>query len=811
MPEKANGPEVNAENPKPVSSPLTNDTSTNGPKQARATSQLIKNVDEEDPVVLPHSISKPSTAQLSKNPSIPRPSAWSRGPPQSSNSPSHSQLPTPTTPTVQTHSRRRRAFSGVSIKDGGSVSRDNVPASEQGAAMTFGSIDDISASISLSPAVAPPTKSDSVESFDTIEADSHVNEKSNGPMSNYQQSSPGTPNRRSVRLETPEQRNQRLAEEERARTENCEEPKKKKKKKKKKVPEHEQKEFEEKERTEGEELKRKEEKEKERIRKEEEEKERIRKEAEAIDVAPPELVDREVRGLLNELTIERFDPVSDQIIKWANKSKDEKDGRTLIQVIRLVLEKATDEASWSEMYARLCRKMVEQISNEVQDDWIRTPEGKPIAGGQLFRRYLLNKCQEDFERGWAADKVTIGVTKAATGGGDKEVMLHPEEHHTTQKAKRRGLGLVKLIGELFKLQMLTERIMHECVKKLLGDVNSPEEEEIEGLCQLLTTVGSLLDTQKARAHVDVYFMRMKELAKSSKVGPRTQSMLQDTIKLRERGWVTGNRTTREEEHLRWQINISPGGSQDGGNAAWHPSKAVGLSNFGKIGRKAGPPTMFGPGSVFAGGKAVNRRESLSQTGSSSNMFSMLQGAESEADRASEAQPTRKRLALLPRSKPVEQTDTQQQESSEDEEASTPAATAEMSDEAADKKIKEDSKEFFGVRNLDEAEVYFTALPAQHHYKLVDKLVSTAVESKEGDALLVSDLFARAVSKRLCGPASFEEGFTPVAEIIDDIAIDAPKALTLFATMIKGAGFDEERRSRLASKSMDGGKLLVLLS
>jgi hypothetical protein len=33
----------------------------------------------------------------------------------------------------------------------------------------------------------------------------------------------------------------------------------------------------------------------------------------------------------------------------------------------------------------------------------------------------------------------------------------------------------------------------------------------KSLCQLLKMVGQLLDTPKARAHMDVYFTRMKEL------------------------------------------------------------------------------------------------------------------------------------------------------------------------------------------------------------------------------------------------------------------------------------------------------------
>ena len=257
------------------------------------------------------------------------------------------------------------------------------------------------------------------------------------------------------------------------------------------------------------------------------------------DENSPEVVDRKVRSLLNKLTMENFESISNQIIAWANKSENEKDGRTLIQVIRLVFEKATDEATWSEMYARLCRKMMEQISPNVQDDGIRNSENKPITGGLLFRKYLLNRCQEDFERGWSAKEATAAAAAAKASEDkaiaeqnekdekkDEEAALYSEEYYAAQKAKRQGLGLVKFIGELFKLQMLTERIMHECIKKLLSNVDNPEEEEIESLCKLLTTVGQALDTAKARGHMDVYFKRMRELADSSNVSSRMKFMLQ---------------------------------------------------------------------------------------------------------------------------------------------------------------------------------------------------------------------------------------------------------------------------------------------
>ncbi|KAK0212418.1 hypothetical protein DFS33DRAFT_25830 [Desarmillaria ectypa] len=580
------------------------------------------------------------------------------------------------------------------------------------------------------------------------------------------------------------------------------------------------------------------------------------------DPDSPDVVDRKVKGLLNKLTMEKFDSISDQIIAWANRSEKEKDGRTLIQVIRLVFEKATDEATWSEMYARLCRKMMEQISAKVQDDGIKNAEGKPIAGGQLFRKYLLNRCQEDFERGWVAKEATAAAAaskaiedqaaKAAAekkGDGEEEVALYSAEYYAAQKAKRQGLGLIKFIGELFKLQMLTERIMHECVKKLLGNVENPEEEEIESLCKLLTTVGQLLDTTKARAHMDVYFSRMKELTKSPNVSSRMQFMLQDILELRERKWVSRNavaapttiaqiheaaakeKAAQEKESYQRQMSMSRGGSRRGGergefpqvgadgwavaggnSAPRPPSKAGDLSRFGQISSK-GAPLTFGPqSSIYAGKK--EKRESVQRTNSSQNMFSML-----NTDSATEAATPkemlqRKRLILAPRSKPVDGQEnaptTAESEGSSDEEIPVEHEPIEMSDADAKKKIEEDIKEFNAVRNLDEAEVYFTQLPAKHHPLLVDKLISFAVESKEADAQLVSQLFSRASTKNLCTITDFESGFGVVLEFLDDIAIDAPMAFKLMATMMKGPAFDNEQRTRLASKT-DSVKLLGLLS
>lgn len=57
-------------------------------------------------------------------------------------------------------------------------------------------------------------------------------------------------------------------------------------------------------------------------------------------------------------------------------------------------------------------------------------------------------------------------------------------------AKKRMLGNITFIGELFKIHMLGERIMHDCITRLLGDIKNPNEDDIEALCRLMTSIGA---------------------------------------------------------------------------------------------------------------------------------------------------------------------------------------------------------------------------------------------------------------------------------------------------------------------------------
>lgn len=80
---------------------------------------------------------------------------------------------------------------------------------------------------------------------------------------------------------------------------------------------------------------------------------------------------------------------------------------------------------------------------------------------------------------------------------EEKQRLIEELQEAKDQARRRSLGNIKFIGELFKLKMLTEVIMHDCIVKLL---KNHDEESLECLCRLLSTIGKDLDFEKAKVY-----------------------------------------------------------------------------------------------------------------------------------------------------------------------------------------------------------------------------------------------------------------------------------------------------------------------
>jgi len=225
---------------------------------------------------------------------------------------------------------------------------------------------------------------------------------------------------------------------------------------------------------------------------------------------------RQIRAILNKLTPTNFEKLLEQ-----GKAVNIDNAATLTGVISQIFDRALMEPTYCEMYVTFCCHLAMEFPDFNEDNEKIT-----------FKRVLLNKCQEEFERGEREQDEE--ANKADEEGQIKQSAEEREEKRV--KARRRMLGNIRVIGELYKKKMLTERIMHACIQKFLGQYQDPDAEDVEALCKLMSTIGEMIDHEKAKEHMDDYFDRMKTLSNNMNLSSRVRFMLKDAIDLRKNKW-----------------------------------------------------------------------------------------------------------------------------------------------------------------------------------------------------------------------------------------------------------------------------------
>lgn len=231
---------------------------------------------------------------------------------------------------------------------------------------------------------------------------------------------------------------------------------------------------------------------------------------------------RKVRGILNKLTPDKFDKLCLELLNVGVDSK-----LVLKGIILLIVDKALEEPKYSSLYAQLCLRLAEDAPN-----FDGPSEG---SSGQkqstTFRRLLISKLQDEFEN----------RTRNVDVYDKRDNPLNPEEEEQRAIAKIKMLGNIKFIGELGKLDLIHESILHKCIKTLLEKKKripvKDMGEDLECLCQIMRTVGPRLDHEKAKSLMDQYFARMCSLMTSKELPARIRFLLQDTVELRENNWV----------------------------------------------------------------------------------------------------------------------------------------------------------------------------------------------------------------------------------------------------------------------------------
>lgn len=198
----------------------------------------------------------------------------------------------------------------------------------------------------------------------------------------------------------------------------------------------------------------------------------------------------------------------------------------------LIFEKAKDEALWSTLYADLCQKILSR-RNMLPNDSTARPQNIRITDDKCLLQYLTRICRTAFDNGWSTRQRNVenheDTTNSATGSRDPELEVvyrsfeFSDAYYTEQRSKRRGLGLLKFVGELFSRDLIETEDIEYMLRTLLEDPK-PREETVESICRLLSVAGFKLECNGLET-LDLCIERVKILQVDTRLGSRLRFML----------------------------------------------------------------------------------------------------------------------------------------------------------------------------------------------------------------------------------------------------------------------------------------------
>lgn len=537
---------------------------------------------------------------------------------------------------------------------------------------------------------------------------------------------------------------------------------------------------------------------------------------------------RAVNSILNKLTPEKFDTLVDKVIDLKIDS-----AALLRDVVTSVFEKALAEPNYSPVYAEFCVKLSARLPSFPANE-------NDTQNTHNFKRLILNQCQQEFENQDGAVSESGELAPGRVTLAAFEAMNDEEKNEHLAKLKRRTLGTIRFIGELFVRAMLAAKIMRNCIALLVGDAEAPNEENMEALCKLLETVGKLLDNKAQPANHDFLnnvFLELERLAQPPSAANRDRTeagrpvlssrlrfMILDTIDMRKKDWVQRRKNEVNAKKISdvHKESAAPPQQDARGSSAARPVAPVSVSasRYGKkqdryaVGAASPSPRsgvkqaddgwetaksgkrsqdVRGVGlSRASSGNAVSAATTPSnrsgqQTPQKASFRSAADKAEKKEDGKNNA------FALLngdeeddSAANEARSASSQRDEDEEEEESQADA------DEAAEEEVvalnlsadeilsrtKSFMKEYFTSDDFNEVELCIKEIggAAALSEVSVSEGLMVAIEGKDRDRAGFAKLLPLLVSRNYLSREQIESGFLTILEMSEDMGVDYPRLI-----------------------------------
>ena len=219
-----------------------------------------------------------------------------------------------------------------------------------------------------------------------------------------------------------------------------------------------------------------------------------------------------ITEFLNILTVDNYKSTSEKIYEIIEKEIENQE-----KFLDVLFNKSVNEKAFVGLYAKLCKDFDKKLPQKapLKED---KKTDKPKKYNSIMRTKLLDKCREIF--------------KIENNEKFDEYIKVQDPHERNLKLKNFVLGNVNFIGELIKIQILSKKIVKQCLNNLFARFNDANSDEslkmvnLEAIVILLNNFGTLLKEKEAKIKevdkkafndvVDEYLQKLEDIIENKK-------------------------------------------------------------------------------------------------------------------------------------------------------------------------------------------------------------------------------------------------------------------------------------------------------
>ena len=210
---------------------------------------------------------------------------------------------------------------------------------------------------------------------------------------------------------------------------------------------------------------------------------------------------------LNKLTVDNYKTTSDEIYQII-----EKDIESQEKFLDVLFNKSVNEKAYVKLYAKLCKEFDKKLPQKAPPKEEKKGD-KPKKSNSIMRSKLLDKCKEIF--------------KIENNEKFDSYIKVQDKDERNAKLKKFVLGNVNFIGELINIQILSKKIVRQCLNNLFTRFFDEKSDEflkminLEAIVILLDNFGTLLKLKEAKMKeedkktfyelVDEYLKKLNEV------------------------------------------------------------------------------------------------------------------------------------------------------------------------------------------------------------------------------------------------------------------------------------------------------------